>query len=81
LENLVTGLSIYRGGGIMIQSTEQWKVEQLVDAIQYVSVNKNVNIYLMPKDHEKEYQRLQIHAIALGEVTGESLDIYVEEEK
>jgi hypothetical protein len=35
----------------------------------------------MPKDHEKEYQRLQIHAIALGEVTGESLDIYVEEEK
>jgi hypothetical protein len=65
----------------MIESTEQWKVEQLVDAIQYVSVNKNVNIYLMPKDHEKEYQRLQIHAVALGEVTGESLDIYVEEEK
>jgi len=64
----------------MIESTEQWKVEQLVDAIQYVSVNKNVNIYLMPKDHEKEYQRLQIHAVALGEVTGESLDIYVEEE-
>ena len=33
----------------------------------------------MPKDHEKEYQRLQIHAVGLGEVTGESLDIFVEE--
>ena len=64
----------------MIQSTEQWTVAELIDAIQYVSVNKNVNIYLMPKDHEKEYQRLQIHAVGLGKVTDESLDIFVEEE-
>ena len=63
----------------MIQSTEQWTVKELVDAIQYVSDSKNLYIYLMPKDHEKEYQRLQIHAVGLGEVTGESLDIFVEE--
>ena len=58
---------------------EQWTVAELVDAIQYVNDSKDVNIYFMPKDHDKEYQRLQIHAIGLGEVTGESLDIYVEE--
>ena len=63
----------------MKQNTEQWTVAELVDAIQYVSDSKNVNIYFMPKDHEKEYQRLQIHAVGLGEVTGESLDIFVEE--
>ena len=63
----------------MIQSTEQWTVKELVDAIQYVSDSKDVNIYLMAKDYEKEYQRLQIHAVGLGEVTGESLDIFVEE--
>ncbi len=63
----------------MKQNTEQWTVAELVDAIQYVSDSKNVNIYLMPKDHEKEYQQLQIHAVGLGEVTGESLDIFVEE--
>ena len=63
----------------MIQSTEQWTVKELVDAIQYVSDSKNVNIYLMPKDHENEYQRLQIPAVGLGEVTGESLHIFVEE--
>tara|TARA_Y100000816_G_scaffold237319_1_gene183261 strand:+ start:91 stop:285 length:195 start_codon:yes stop_codon:yes gene_type:complete len=62
----------------MIQSTEQWTVKELVDAIQYVSDSKNVNIYLMPKDHEKEYERLDIHAVGLGEVTGDSLDIFVE---
>ena len=32
----------------------------------------------MPKDHEKEYERLNIHAVGLGEVTGDSLDIFVE---
>ena len=62
----------------MIQSTEQWTVKELVDAIQYVSDSKNVNIYLMPKDHEKEYERLTIHAVGIGEVMGESLDIFVE---
>lgn len=55
-----------------------WTVAELVDAIQYISDNKSVNIYLMPKDHEKEYERLDIHAVGLGEVTGDSLDIFVE---
>ena len=62
----------------MIQSTEQWTVKELVDAIQYVSDSKNVNIYLMPKDHEKEYERLTIHAVGIVQVTGESVDIFVE---
>ena len=55
-----------------------WTVAELVDAIQYISDKKSVNIYLMPKDHEKEYERLDIHAVGLGEVTGDSLDIFVE---
>ncbi len=64
----------------MIHSTEQWTVAELIDAIQHVSVNKKVNIYCMPKDHEKKYQRLQIHAVGLGEEKDQSLDIFVEEE-
>ena len=55
-----------------------WTVAELVDAIQYISDKKSVKIYLMPKDHEKEYERLDIHAVGLGEVTGDSLDIFVE---
>lgn len=55
-----------------------WTVAELVDAIQYISDKKSVNIYLMPKDHEKEYERLTIHAVGIGEVSGDSLDIFVE---
>ena len=41
----------------MKQNTEQWTVAERVDAIQYVSDRKKENIYLMAKDHEKEYQQ------------------------
>ena len=58
-----------------------WTVKELTEAIQFIENKRNVNVYLMPKDHEKEYEKLQIHAIGLGEVTGESLHIFVEREE
>jgi len=63
----------------IVHYEDGWTVKELTEAIQFIENKRNVNVYLMPKDHEKEYERLQIHAIGIE--TEESLDIFVEREE
>ena len=46
---------------IRVKQGDRRALKELTEAIQFIENKRNVNVYLMPKDHEKEYEKLQIH--------------------